>query len=114
MKGESTNLKLITKGGDNIVNFDQGGEREMHSATCAECGSEAKVPFEPSGDRPVFCRDCFSKKKGDSGGAGGGDRAPRQMHDAVCAECNSETQVPFEPRGDRPVYCRDCFQKNRA
>ena len=37
--------------------------REMHKATCAECKKECEVPFKPSGDRPVYCRDCFSKRK---------------------------------------------------
>ena len=35
-------------------------DREMHSATCAQCGKEALVPFVPSGGRPVYCRDCFA------------------------------------------------------
>ncbi len=39
------------------------GEREMHKITCSECGNEAEVPFKPDGDRPVYCRDCFMKKK---------------------------------------------------
>jgi CxxC-x17-CxxC domain-containing protein len=38
------------------------GSREMHDAVCAECGQTAQVPFEPRGDRPVYCRDCFSKR----------------------------------------------------
>ncbi|WP_394336540.1 CxxC-x17-CxxC domain-containing protein, partial [Candidatus Methanoperedens nitratireducens] len=25
----------------------------MHKATCADCGQETEVPFQPSGDRPV-------------------------------------------------------------
>lgn len=33
--------------------------REMHPATCASCGVETQVPFRPSGDRPVYCSDCF-------------------------------------------------------
>ncbi|MBI3021482.1 MAG: DNA-directed RNA polymerase [Candidatus Omnitrophica bacterium] len=37
--------------------------REMHKAVCAECKKECEVPFKPSGDRPVYCRDCFSKRK---------------------------------------------------
>lgn len=41
-----------------------GGPREMHKITCAECGKEAEVPFKPSGDRPVYCKECFLKKKG--------------------------------------------------
>ena len=36
-------------------------QREMHDATCAACGVQTQVPFRPSGDRPVYCRDCFSK-----------------------------------------------------
>lgn len=36
-------------------------EREMFPVTCSACGIETQVPFKPSGDRPVFCRDCFSK-----------------------------------------------------
>ncbi len=40
-----------------------GGQREMHTVTCADCGGTAEVPFRPSGDRPVYCRDCFSKRK---------------------------------------------------
>ena len=35
-------------------------QREMHDATCAACGVSTQVPFRPSGDRPVYCRDCFS------------------------------------------------------
>ncbi|MCH8022412.1 MAG: DNA-directed RNA polymerase [Thaumarchaeota archaeon] len=40
------------------------GEREMHKITCSDCGKEAEVPFKPSGDRPVYCKDCFSKRRG--------------------------------------------------
>lgn len=40
-----------------------GGEREFFTATCANCGGEAKVPFPPSGDRPVYCSTCYEKIK---------------------------------------------------
>ncbi|HEY9204903.1 MAG TPA: CxxC-x17-CxxC domain-containing protein [Candidatus Methanoperedens sp.] len=33
--------------------------REMHKATCADCKQETEVPFKPSGDRPVYCRECY-------------------------------------------------------
>lgn len=51
------------------MGFDRRGPRrdfrprEMHKATCAECKEECEVPFKPSGDRPVYCRDCFAKRK---------------------------------------------------
>ncbi len=39
-----------------------GGQREMHDVVCAQCGKNTQVPFRPSGDRPVYCSDCFSKQ----------------------------------------------------
>lgn len=39
------------------------GERQMHPAVCAECGAETEVPFKPSGEKPVYCRDCFQSKR---------------------------------------------------
>ena len=37
-------------------------DRQMHPAVCAECGKDTEVPFQPRGDRPVYCSDCFSKR----------------------------------------------------
>jgi CxxC-x17-CxxC domain-containing protein len=42
-------------------------EREMFSATCSECGNEARVPFQPRGDKPVYCSECFAKQRSFSG-----------------------------------------------
>ena len=39
-------------------------ERRLHKAICADCNKECEVPFRPSQDRPVYCRDCFSRRKG--------------------------------------------------
>jgi len=38
--------------------------REMFKAVCAECNQECEVPFKPTEGKPVFCRDCYKKKKG--------------------------------------------------
>jgi CxxC-x17-CxxC domain-containing protein len=35
--------------------------RQMFPATCAECGQSTEVPFQPRGDRPVYCSDCYRK-----------------------------------------------------
>ena len=40
-----------------------GGSREMHEAVCADCGKDCKVPFTPTQSRPVYCRDCFAKRR---------------------------------------------------
>ena len=114
----------------------------MHKATCADCGNECEIPFEPRNDKPVYCNDCFQDHKperserggGRFGGRGSGgygrgsggygrnergggrfgrDSSPREMHDATCADCGNECQIPFKPRDGRPVYCNDCFQNNK-
>ena len=41
---------------------DGGGPREMYETTCATCGQVAVVPFRPSGDRPVYCKDCYQPR----------------------------------------------------
>lgn len=55
-----------------------GGDRDnrdvqMHSATCSDCGKRCEVPFRPTGDKPVFCNECFSKKRD-----GGDDRGEKR------------------------------------
>lgn len=37
--------------------------REMYDAVCASCGKPTKVPFQPRGDRPVYCSNCFSNRR---------------------------------------------------
>ena len=43
----------------------EGGKEQcqMYTVECAECGKETQVPFEPKGDRPVYCRDCFNARR---------------------------------------------------
>ena len=45
---------------------ERTGEREMHEATCTACGKPCQVPFRPSGEKPVFCYDCFQRQRGES------------------------------------------------
>jgi len=42
-------------------NSSYGAPRQMFPATCAECGKATEVPFQPRGDKPVYCSDCFRK-----------------------------------------------------
>lgn len=43
---------------------DRGGysDRQMYPAICAQCGRETMVPFRPTNDKPVYCRDCFQSQ----------------------------------------------------
>ena len=58
-----------SSGGYSSGGYSSGGggygrEREMFSATCSSCGNEARVPFQPRGDKPVYCSDCFESVRG--------------------------------------------------
>lgn len=104
------------------------GPKEMHSATCAECGSRCEVPFKPNGEKPVYCSNCFKREeRPDSRRSGGGgrdfggggrdfggyDRNERpSMHEATCDTCGKPCEVPFKPTQGKPVYCNDCFGGN--
>ncbi|HEX77817.1 MAG TPA: zinc-binding protein [Dehalococcoidia bacterium] len=39
-------------------------EQQYYEVVCDSCGSQAKVPFQPRGDRPVYCNECFAKLRG--------------------------------------------------
>ena len=56
---------------------------EMHDAVCDKCGAKCQVPFRPSGDKPIFCNNCFDRK-------GGRDDRPRR------ADNNQELKVLLE------------------
>jgi len=108
-------------GGNKRFNNDRGGNRggrpQMHHAVCADCGKDCEVPFRPSGDKPVYCSDCFGGKDSQRGGRNErrsfdrSDSREKKMFKAVCDKCGKDCEVPFRPTGDKPVYCSECFGK---
>jgi len=63
----------------------QSEDRPMFETTCSKCGKSCEVPFRPTGDRPVFCRDCFRENGGNE-----------------------------NRREERPSYSRPSFDNNRS
>lgn len=55
-------------GGSGGGGYNSGGERQMFEATCSGCGGAARVPFQPRGDKPVYCSNCFAQQRGSGGG----------------------------------------------
>jgi len=99
-------------------------DREMHKATCSDCGKECEVPFKPTEGKDVRCQDCFRKNKPQRSNFGGGnrnsggnnrrfDRGPREMHKATCTDCGKACEVPFKPTPGKDVRCQDCFRASR-
>lgn len=53
-------------------------ERSLHKAICAECKQECEVPFKPTGERPVYCKECFSKRRAGRSFNERSDNRPRE------------------------------------
>jgi len=79
-------------GGRPSFGGNRGGDRgpvTMHKAVCDECHKNCEVPFRPSGDKPIYCSDCFSSKRED------GDRGPRREF--------NDRPAPRREFNDRPA-----------
>ena len=55
---QTTTLHLNSNGVESRVSG-----KEMFKATCSECNQECEVPFKPDPSRPVYCRECWAKKR---------------------------------------------------
>ena len=63
--------EFVFSAGEQAFYAEKGFENEP--ARCHECrdkrrreregGKETQFPFEPKGDRPVYCRDCFNARR---------------------------------------------------
>lgn len=82
--------------------FRRGGFRrnfgpcEMTKIKCSECGKEDEVPFKPREGAPVYCRECFMKKKGIAP-----RNKPEDSEESEKAEkSESEEAEEFEPEAE--------------
>lgn len=50
-------------GGGNRGGFEK---KQMHKATCSDCGNSCEVPFRPTGERPIYCSNCFGRHREDA------------------------------------------------
>lgn len=53
-------------------------ERVMHKTICADCKKECQVPFRPSEGRPVYCQECFSRRKAGNSFKANIDNRPKE------------------------------------
>jgi len=52
--------------GNRFNNRGGGGNyqpRQMYKAKCSECGCDCEVPFKPTEGKPVYCRECYNKRR---------------------------------------------------
>ncbi len=86
-----------------------GGDRDkpLYKAVCSECGKSCEVPFRPSGDKPVFCSDCFNKMRDPSDSRGGksfDNRAPKRDFNDRHAPRQESRQEYSRPVDSRAPY----------
>ena len=90
---------------------DSRPPRQMFTVNCASCGQPAQVPFEPRGDRPVYCSNCFTPRPRTGGGGGygssggGGGESDGDDESAMNPEDNVQTVAkPATSEGEEVVY----------
>ena len=63
--GRCSSCRAARRAGGSTGGYGAGqgmsGPREFFTATCSNCGNEARVPFQPRGDKPVYCSSCFEQ-----------------------------------------------------
>jgi CxxC-x17-CxxC domain-containing protein len=84
----------------------------MFQAVCNDCHKSCNVPFRPTGDKPVYCSDCFgshrigSDDRGDRGrrdGRGEQDRFSRREYAPAPRREFTPSFVAKAPMGDKRI-----------
>ena len=78
--------------------------RMLYKAICTDCKKECGIPFKPSGGRPVYCQDCFSKRKVISLSgfkAEGNERQEEEFTSSPSIKSKKKTFAPKKPFGKK-------------
>ena len=67
-----------------------GGHKELFPAICSECQKKCEVPFRPTGEKPVYCRECFDKQRGHNSG---GDFRPQREYQSEQPKTLSDSGI---------------------
>jgi CxxC-x17-CxxC domain-containing protein len=50
--------------GNNRFDRSERRSNKMFNAVCSKCGERCQLPFKPTGNKPVFCSNCFRQNEG--------------------------------------------------
>ncbi|UCD96574.1 MAG: DEAD/DEAH box helicase [Candidatus Bathyarchaeota archaeon] len=59
---KETEIDVLASYAESMANPTRA-RTQMHSATCSACGVNCGVPFKPDLNRPVYCKDCWERRK---------------------------------------------------
>jgi len=82
-----------------------GHRRTWYEAVCSGCGKLCEVPFEPIGERPVYCKTCYAMRKAsrnNHGQAQGAPTPPAQQSSAHPSSETAEKTAGSKARGKAP------------
>lgn len=80
-----------------------GGRMELFPAVCAECKKNCEVPFRPTNDKPVYCRDCFGKQRQVPGRNSNGADGPRVNFQREEFQEREYRPEPTKPQNDEKI-----------
>ncbi len=92
------------------VNNNHNQAKPMYQVICADCKKECSIPFKPSGERPVYCKDCFSRRK--SGTAPKIDMQSKPVALAVTA--NEAKSVPAVKEKSKKAVVKKAVVKKKT
>ena len=80
--------------------------KQYHRAICADCKKECEVPFRPTGDRPVYCKECFSKRKAGASFKERHDNKPREEAFVPRRDFGAKERRPRRHPGEKKANFR--------
>jgi len=86
--------------------------RQMFAVICFDCGKDTEIPFKPSGDRPVYCKECFAKRRAGNGPKSG-DAKPQMV--SIAPSVNPAPVAVAPPASKKkPVVAKKPAAKKKA
>ena len=55
----------LNKQANTVGSYAYRPQRQFFPATCAHCGKNTQVPFQPRSNKPVYCSNCYNKVRVD-------------------------------------------------
>jgi len=93
-KSEKTQMPVFNKPSNSRSGDNQ---QKLYDIVCSNCGKNAKVIFEPTPGKPIYCKSCLKKvKKGQVSPAKNENAQPRQVRE----ETNNVVENKFEETSD--------------
>ncbi|MBF0569297.1 MAG: hypothetical protein HQL18_00775 [Candidatus Omnitrophica bacterium] len=86
---------------DSRRQHDQQKTRQLFPATCADCKKDCELPFKPSGDRPVYCKECFSRRKSGPHSKVSVENKPKETLPVPVATAPAVVPVPPPPAKEK-------------